>query len=246
MLATIKYLMISLVCTLVYLPESALCSMEPLDQAFIIEGPIMPGSLDAMGDELIRVALTTEEIVNVDLIISSPGGEVTEGLKFISKMEAAKAIGITIRCHVPDLAASMAFGILVHCDERYVLKNAFLLWHHARVSFGGFTPTAFTADQLLNVGKELADLDSLMLEETVEALAIPRPLVKYHFDQETLHIAGSLKKMAPKFLRVYDSIPGLLELLAEHRKANAKKGNLLFQFQSGTLIYIAPDYNKGI
>lgn len=210
------------------------------ENAMVIHGVIQGDNIAHLGEILIKVA---GKIDSVDLVISSPGGSVTSGFFFINQMEAARAKGLVINCFVPDVAASMAFGILVHCDHRYALSRAFLLWHRARVNlgggiFGGGSP--MTAPQLLTLGRDLASLDKVIFRETLAALGIEEKVVRYHFENETLHVGVNLHALAPEFITVYDSIPGLFEALDNKDLPRSKESRGIFgEFNPGEIIYIS-------
>jgi ATP-dependent protease ClpP protease subunit len=65
----------------------------------------------------------------IKLVINSPGGDIFTGTAIISAMEIAKVRGARITCVVPFFAASMAMHIFAHCDNRFAIKNSFLLFH---------------------------------------------------------------------------------------------------------------------
>lgn len=187
------------------------------DKAMVITGVIGRGNILPLGAELITRAAAGDK--QVDLIIDSPGGEVNTGFMFINAMEAAKSRGLHIRCFVPTMAASMAFGILVHCNDRYILDKSFLLWHRAAVSFGGFGGVAMRAPELNKLAEDLAKLDALILQETVDALQIDPGVVGYHFEAQTLHTGSDLVRLAPKFATSYTSIDGLFDALINKKNA---------------------------
>lgn len=77
----------------------------------------------------------------IRILINSPGGAVVTGQIFVQAMELAKARGSKIECAVSNIAASMAFHVLAHCDSRYLLRYSMLLFHPVRVEFqGALTP----------------------------------------------------------------------------------------------------------
>lgn len=201
------------------------------ENTIVIKGVIAGGNLD----KLARTLMKAEDYV--DIVIDSPGGSVETGSRFINYMEAARRRGVTLNCFVPNLAASMAFGILVHCDNRYALSEAFLLWHRARVMLGGMGGSAMTAPQLMMVGRDLEALDDAILRETTAALGMDPELVKYHFESETLHLGSNLERLAPSFITVVPSIPGLLEALHNDKLPHSEKPNP-FGFLFGEIIYI--------
>lgn len=184
-----------------------------LKKTFIIDGPIMGKALEPFGAALLalsKLPLKENEKREANIIINSPGGSVISGFLFINQMEEAKANGLNIRCFVPTIAASMAFHIFVHCNERYALNKALLLWHRARVSVGGFGSKPMTAPQAQVLANDLQAVDSIILEECEDALGMDSDDVKYHFENETLHVGSNLHKLAPHFVTSYESIPNLL------------------------------------
>ncbi len=78
-------------------------------------------------------ALASKSRKPIDIIIDSPGGSVNAGLYFIEAMHALQEKNIVIRCHVENLAASMAYVIFTQCNERNALPYALLLFHPPRV-----------------------------------------------------------------------------------------------------------------
>jgi ATP-dependent protease ClpP protease subunit len=207
------------------------------DRAMVIEGPIAGGNLNHLGDLLLEM----DNSAPIDIVISSPGGSVVAGFIFVSKMKAAQAQGKSIRCFVPDVAASMAFQILVNCDERYVLNRSFLLWHRARVFFGGFNFAIVTAPIAKQLSVQLDILDQTIYDETAAALGAPDEYVRYHFENETLHTGASLQKSAPNFLSAHDSISGLLEALKNDklpRTAALSPFDMRSLYRPGQIVYI--------
>lgn len=217
-------------------------SVNP-ENAVVIDGVISRGNIDPVAEALLAMAAEGRE--SADLIINSPGGEVVTGFMFINKLEAAKEQGLRIRCFVPEVAASMAFSILTHCDERYALSRSFLLWHRARVQLGGFFGAAMTGPELLRAGRDLESMDNIILTEVLKSVDMSESDIRYHFEAETLHVARNLHSLAPKFVTVYKYIPGLYEALANQKLPRTKSNEILFEFQQGELIYINPHVNVG-
>jgi ATP-dependent protease ClpP protease subunit len=175
-------------------------------KAFLIEGVIGGGNLEPV------VTGISDLVANggkeVHLIINSPGGEIVTGFQFLNVMDSYRAQGVKFKCFVTNIAASMAFQILVHCDERYTLNYSFLLWHRASV---GVMFARFTAPELLAVASDLQRLDSIIFGELAEHLGMDSDQVLYHFNAQTMHVGSQLGIMAPGFITVYSYIPGLLE-----------------------------------
>jgi len=131
----------------------------------------------------------------IDIIISSPGGSVIVGSIIVDRMEQLKNEGVVFRCVVRDLAASMAFQLLLHCSERYSAPGAFLLWHPVRVFASG--PVTEKDAESLRV--QLRQADDVVLADLKKELPMKESLLMWHFHNETLHQAFNLVKSAPGF-----------------------------------------------
>jgi hypothetical protein len=159
----------------------------------------------------------------------------------VNVMEDAKAKGITIRCFVPTIAASMAFQLLLHCNERYTADRAFLLWHGVRVTLGGgfMSPgEEMTAAKAASLARDLEANDYIIRKELSAALTpdLTEDQILFHFRNETLHVGSTLAEMAPHFITSYPALPGTLEAIGA---ANAKhQSQQQERFRPGTLIYI--------
>lgn len=209
-----------------------------------IIGVIGNQNIIPVGQELLRLA--NEGKKEAQLIINSPGGEVTTGLLYLSLMDAARAKGLKVTCFVPQVAASMAFQILLHCDERHVLDSSFLLWHRARVRLGGgfMSPgVVVTAPEALRLGKDLDLLDSFIYSELKKYMPeVKERELSFHFEAETLHIGLNLHKMAPHFVTPHGNIPGLFDTLIKEvnkKKAKGEEEMSIDSFDNGDMIYIS-------
>lgn len=186
-------------------------------------------------------------IKDLYLILNSPGGSVGTGFQFINKMKTLKGRGTKITCFVPDLAASMAFGIFVHCDQRFVLSESELLWHRARTMFGN---QPMTGPDLIAVGEQLRELDGHILQDLNESSigkTMSRERILYHFNHETFHLGKNLCSVkAPAFCQSKNWIPGLMEALNNDEITRTEQPQLSLQdpfgFFPGELIYIQPDF----
>lgn len=146
----------------------------------------------------------------VDIVLDSPGGSVFTGFQFVNAIEEVKGHGVRVRCFVNGIAASMAFQILVHCDERYALSRSFLLWHGVRT--GVRQPVTSKLAAALHA--DLASIDKVIIAELRESLGLDEETLMFHFNQETLHIGDNLAQLCPKFITVRKYISGLSEALA--------------------------------
>lgn len=201
----------------------------------LINQPIM-GNMEPV-TEFLKKAVK-DEASSVDLIINSPGGSVQDGIVFISRMDWAKERGVNIRCFISGIAASMAFQILTHCNERYALSGAGILWHHVSATAGRTPITADLAHQLM---VELAMLDTFIwadIERTVVTQGgMDVTEARYHMDHETLHVATQLRESSPGFLDgVFDSIEGLFEAIDNEATVKQEALGGFFLRQPGSSI----------
>lgn len=207
-------------------------------QTYLIKGVIASGNILEISQDMLKRANNKDQVNEpVNLVISSPGGSVATGFIFLSQMRAAQAKGLVVRCYVPDFAASMAFGIYTACNERYALSRAFLLWHRARIFFGGFNAIAMTAPLADHISFELSQLDASILRDVVKAMDMHPEDISYHFENETLHLASGLASLAPGFMQAVDFIPGLLESSMNSRVMSSGDGGS--DFRDGDIIYIS-------
>jgi len=155
------------------------------------------------GREMMDMAKGADEIT---LLINSPGGIVNMGLMFIDLMEAAKARGTKIRCIVPNLAASMAFHILAHCDSRYTLSSAVLLWHPAKQ---GCFMCALSSDELIYQGTQLKLIEDPLNEYLIKTMNVDSDFFWYHYGHETPWVAYTFDKLVPNFIEIVKDVQGI-------------------------------------
>lgn len=185
------------------------------ERTVIVSGVISGGNVTQLTPNLMRMA--AQDVKKpIDIIISSPGGELVTGGLFVNVMEGLRGKGVTLRCYVPTVAASMAFQLLLHCDERYSLENSVFLWHGARV-FLGDTPV--TQEMAMQLSLDLEDTNSRILSDLEGTLGkfISADELERHFHLETLHTGAQLAERAPGFVHVYKYIPGLVEAMVDPR-----------------------------
>lgn len=164
----------------------------------------------------------------VDLIIDSPGGGVFAGFQFITLMKQFQGVGGVVRCSVVSMAASMAFHILLHCNERHVMEETLLLWHRARVNVGGLMGSPMTVNEAQALAIQLRQLDNHIFSDISEVMrGASRRYLQYHFEKETMHVATELARAVPKFIHVHRHIGNLLEslLLDENGKSRIQDSN---------------------
>lgn len=207
------------------------------ERTAMIDGVIAGNGLVGIGKQLMAWSMEDAD-APIDLIIDSPGGAVYSGTLFINQMEAVRGRGTKIRCLVSGVAASMAFSILLHCDERVSLTNTYLLWHPVRVS----GVNSLTAREAAVLSRDMRSLDKWILRDVARYMPeLTSAQVKYHFYHESLHYARSLEEIAPSFMEVRDHIPGLAETLADQKLRRSTPPSMFFgrtRFTPGTIVYM--------
>lgn len=209
----------------------------PLDPArtVIIEGAI-GGNIGALAAPLME--MSEKDIATpVNIVISSPGGNLLPGYLFVNVIESIRGRGTPVHCYVPTIAASMAFQILLHCDKRVALDNALLLWHGARVVTGEEPVTEQVAE---NLAAQLHKVNTKILSEVVAVLSksMSEKDILFHFMEETLHTGKDLAELAPSFIESATYIPGLIEILTNPTVARSSRQFL--KLEVGSIVYIAP------
>lgn len=114
----------------------------------------------AAGDTLIESYFYNE----VDLVISSPGGQLAALDHCIDAMRRWRASGVLVRTIVVDCAESAAALLLSLGDERVAEPGARLLYHFVRSLVHG----AVTAGRMAEIHTDLAAHDTRILEQLVD------------------------------------------------------------------------------
>jgi ATP-dependent protease ClpP protease subunit len=205
-------------------------------RSVVISGPIASGNTEPLGAMMLDWSRAAPK-QPIDLILDSPGGDIYTGFQFINVMEAVRARGTPIRCFVPTIAASMAFQILLHCSERYTLDHAWLLWHGVR-TYGG--DQAITASVARDLARELEIMDRAIMRELRDTLGLADPVIRFHFERETLHRGYDLAEMAPKFIRSLPAVPGLYDALNSSPRTELPDFFGASPFVPGEIVYLAP------
>jgi ATP-dependent protease ClpP protease subunit len=173
------------------------------DRTIVLNGTISNSITDPMIGAMDKLAKTGKDI---DIVISSPGGSVIAGSLIIDKMVQLKEDGVQFRCFVRGLAASMAFQLLLFCDERYSTPHSFLLWHPVRI----FAQGVVTAQLASNLSVQLQQADEVALHDLRAHLSMSEADILMHFYNETLHQAHNLLVTAPGFFtKVTNSVSNL-------------------------------------
>lgn len=204
----------------------------------VIDQPIMQGNLEPI-TKFVTESVGKRPLIN--LIINSPGGSVMDGFAFLNRLDYARSKGLVVRCFVPEIAASMAFQILLHCDQRYALRRAGLLWHRVSIQVRGASLNSLNTRDLL---RELVAIDQLIVEELNEGLAIDPGLILFHLDKETMHTAPNLHKLAPGFFQeVPRTVEGLFEAMDSDKVVRQSSPfDFLKKLFGGEIFYIRKEF----
>lgn len=196
-----KRLLLSLVLTT---PLSAKVFETPIeldsqDKGYMIVGPMIAKDLAPLAG---LIAANPDK--NINLLISSPGGQIRAADLIVNAMENKKAAGHTFTCYVLDMAASAAFDVFLHCDRRVVIGRAILLWHPALFAIDG----RLNAIQAKDVLVDLQMLYDRLLADLQKRLPMDPELVKFHYDRETFWYADFLdtQLLDPNWMEVYPSM----------------------------------------
>jgi ATP-dependent protease ClpP protease subunit len=234
---TTTYIMYSTLLSL--LAGTAVASTSKLvvsQDAALIDGPIDKKSLDPVAAHLDSLYASGKR--TADIILNSPGGSVVTGFLFVSKMEQLRGKGMTLRCFVPKVAASMAFQILLHCDEKYVLDRSFVLWHRVRVMLGGLGGEPITSVIARHIYKDLLLVDKVIIREL--RTKMPRANhkeVMYHFEQESLLAGESAAQISAGSIISLPYIENLLEVLESPKTT---KSQAVLQVNLNQILYMQP------
>lgn len=209
------------------------------DRVILIDGEISNGSMRPILDymnELIAAPIAPEKL---HIILNSPGGSVVTGFLFLDRLNALKAKGTRVICNVAEVAASMAFQILVNCDERYAMDTSFLLWHRARVFLGGMMGAAMTGPELYAMGVQLKDLDEHIYRDVRNAMPdAPEHYISFHFEKETLHTGANLNKAVPSFISLDPDLAWTMTQLSSTSSVRTARGSIFDTLRFGDLIYV--------
>jgi ATP-dependent protease ClpP protease subunit len=170
----------------------------------------LTGVIQGMGAiEVANRIVAVSETQDVNIVINSPGGQVTVGQFILNAIDLAHGRGRTVSCYVTGMAASMAFQVYAYCDKRYALKHSLLLWHPVKAVAGNQPLRSQDAQDLAD---DLKRVERHLTEELIARLHIPRSVFFYHYQHETLFLATELNELAPGFMQTVDYIPGVKDL----------------------------------
>ena len=131
--------MISFICLAVFLQclvPGALCESNNLIE--LTDSNFVNLRLTVSDKNIASVVSKINKINNKEIFIyiNSPGGSVSAGNVLVQQLEALKSQDRVISC-IADKAMSMAFIILQHCTNRYVLESSILMQHQMSLGIQG-------------------------------------------------------------------------------------------------------------
>jgi ATP-dependent protease ClpP protease subunit len=172
-----------------------------------IRGPIAENAIPA-AQQINKLADGSGQ--SIDFFIDSPGGNVIVGGIVLNAIQAAKQRGHKIRCAVGNMAASMAFQILIHCDERAAMKYSYLLFHPMKASGG-----PVSAERAQYLYERLTAMEKPFIRDLIRALKINLNTFVYHYRNETLWMATEFGQLSPGFIRIVNDIKGVDNIFGE-------------------------------
>lgn len=149
----------------------------------------------------------SKEGEDIDVLINSPGGSYVVGSLIINSMKLAQSRGSRLRCVSTVLAASMAFQLLMNCDDRYAMENTRLLFHPPRISlmFATLLP-----NQIAIWLSELREIEAELVPHIKQVIGMPDNKFSYHYDNETLWPAWKLNDETENaWLQIVDEVNGV-------------------------------------
>jgi ATP-dependent protease ClpP protease subunit len=154
-----------------------------------------------------RAELITLGVKNatVDILIDSYGGDTAEMINFISAMNTVqKKNNVKIRCYVPSVAASAAFQILLECNERYILRFTYLMFHEpAIIVNAGWRAKPH---ELAKYAAELEALRQVIEKQLCSKLNMARAEILKHYQAETAWTGVALSTASPGTFTILDEM----------------------------------------
>lgn len=211
--------------------------------------------IDVIDSSVVDAAQKIDNMANeskdpIDLMINSPGGSVMFGYMLVDSVNAARAKGVTVRCAVGILAASMAFNLLAACTERYALPNAAMLFHPPRV----MSREPLTVPLLLNAASDLTRIINSTTGAIVDMMGMNDEEFSHHFHAETMWTASALLEVSGNdWITIVDNIQGSDKVFTHEKQSifNLLFGQASASSQPYVIVHESPipetlkDYSNG-
>lgn len=180
-------------------PKPYVLTVDPA-RTSIVYGPI-----EGRNVRPLIVALSKVTEGEYTLLIDSPGGLVSAGIKVMQTMRLVQSRGVKIRCIVTGAAMSMADYILTECDTRYALPTAQLLWHPIRV----FAMGVITGPDAVKLANQLNRYEGPLVKRVQERRPMNPAAYKRHWKNESVHFPEQVNELSPGWITIIESVIGL-------------------------------------
>ena len=188
---------------------------------------VVYGPIEGRGAAVLVKALSKVTEGEYTLLIDSPGGVVSAGLRVMQTMRLVQGRGVKIRCVVTGAAYSMADYILTECDTRYALPTATILWHPIRI----FAMGVMTGPDAVRLANALNRYEAPLLKRAQERRPMNPAAYKRHWKNESMHFPEQINALSPGWITVVENVVGVpvtllqaitteAELLDKLRKSN--------------------------
>jgi ATP-dependent protease ClpP protease subunit len=192
-------------------PVSRTLKLDPKRTVEVID--VMGGEVFTLAQQVYTLSKDTKEPIYI--LLNSPGGATMSGYTFIDAINNARAKGTRVICVSGVLAASMAFNVFAHCDERYALAHTKLLFHPVRIVGGD---EGLTSKDLRVWAEQLRTFDVKNSRELRAMMGADAAWFARHYWAETLWEAEDLLAATNgTWLKIVDSVEGTDKLFTFRR-----------------------------
>ena len=148
-------------------------------------------------------------------MLNSPGGQVFPGDMFISAIKQARLSGTPVICFSAVYAASMAFNIMMHCSERYILAGTRLMFHPVRIN----SSEPLTAPAMRKYAEGMDKFDKRLIKFISDEMNVDIDVITENYYAETFWRGAELAELSRGFFKVADDIRGVTNLF-QYQKAH--------------------------
>ena len=105
-------------------------------RTMVLKGVVEEGLISGLIQQFQK--MVKEDKKDVFLVIDTPGGSITDGIKFINMMKSAKLKHkVNTICVIENEAYSMGAVISAYCHKTYMHRFGSLMWHEAAYGVQG-------------------------------------------------------------------------------------------------------------
>lgn len=203
---------------------------EPRPAVLVVDSArtsVIYGPIEGRNVKPLIVALSKQTEGEYTLLIDSPGGVVSAGIRVMQTMRLVQARGVKIRCIVTGAAMSMADYILTECDTRYALPTAQILWHPIRI----FAMGVLTGQDAVKLANALNRYEAPLVARAQQRRPMDPKAYRRHWKNESIHFPEQVNELSSGWITVVESVIGVpvtllqavtteAELLDRLRKSN--------------------------